>query len=137
MAGTILTDGEDESHVERPVRRPKPTTTLLQSEEPALPFQQKAIQAFLAAEATKHATGRQLAIGAVQTNQTKTSSLSQATSTESIPSVVPVACVPSTLSIIDVNKRAHAEEIIDEESGDEERENACINPKRESTNPPG
>ncbi|KAN0120573.1 Ribonuclease H-like domain containing protein [Russula decolorans] len=132
MAGTIPTDSEGRPHVERPVRKSKPTTALLHSEEPTLPFQQKAVKEFLAAEATKRATGRQLAIGAVQANQSMTSSSSRASSPKTASSAVaavPTARTPSTSCIINTTKRAHDDEIIDEESGDEEQENACINPK--------
>jgi hypothetical protein len=138
MAGTIPTDSEGRPHVERPVRKSKPTTALLHSEEPTLPFQQKAVKEFLAAEATKRATGRQLAIGAVQANQSMTSSSSRASSPKTASSAVaavPTARTPSTSCIINTTKRAHDDEIIDEESGDEEQENACINPKRESSDP--
>ena len=138
MAGTVLTDGEDKPRIERPVRKSKPTTALLHSEEPTLPFQQKAVKDFLAAEAAKRATERQLAIDAVRANQTNISSSSQATTPETAPSVGPAAHVPSTSRVIDTTKRAHIEEIFDdEESVDEERENARINPKCESTNWPG
>jgi hypothetical protein len=137
MAETVvLTDGEDKPRLERPVRKPKPTTALLHSDEPTLPFQQKAIKEFLAAEAAKRATGCQIVIDPVQANQTKTSSSSRATSCETTPVVVPAAHVPSTSRILDTIKRAHVEEIANEESGDEERENARINPKCESANLP-
>jgi hypothetical protein len=58
------------------------------------------------------------------------------TSCETTPVVVPAAHVPSTSRVLDTIKRAHVEEIANEESGDEERENARINPKRESANLP-
>ncbi|KAG2747640.1 hypothetical protein P692DRAFT_20875468 [Suillus brevipes Sb2] len=57
MTGTVLTDGEDEPRVVRPVRKIKPTAALLQhSEKAALPSQTKAINDFRAAEATKRAS---------------------------------------------------------------------------------
>jgi hypothetical protein len=65
MAGMVLTDGKDEPRVECPVRKSKPTTALLHLEEPTLPFQQKAVKGFLAAEAAKCATAHQLVIDAV------------------------------------------------------------------------
>jgi len=65
MAGTILTDSEDKLHIEHPVCKSKPMTALLHVEEPTIPFQQKAVKDFLAAEAAKHATECQLAIDAV------------------------------------------------------------------------
>lgn len=137
MVGTVvLTDGEEEPRLERPVQKPKPTTALLHSDEPTLPFQQKAIREFLAAKAAKRATDCQIAIKPVQANQTKTSSSSRATSPETTSVVVPAAHVPSTSHVLSMIKRAHVEEIINEESGDEERENACINLKHESVNLP-
>ncbi|KAG2745412.1 hypothetical protein P692DRAFT_20877656 [Suillus brevipes Sb2] len=57
MTGTVLTDGEDEPRVVRPVRKIKPTAALLQhSEKAALPSQTKAINDFRAAEAAKRAS---------------------------------------------------------------------------------
>ncbi|KAG2101028.1 uncharacterized protein F5147DRAFT_655374 [Suillus discolor] len=52
--GTVLTDGEDEPRVVRPICKIKPTAALLQhSEKVALPSQTKAINDFRAAEAAK------------------------------------------------------------------------------------
>ena len=62
---TILTDGEEAPRIARPVRKTKPTTTLLHTEEPALPFQRKTVQEFHIAEAAKHAAERQEGIDAV------------------------------------------------------------------------
>lgn len=57
MTGTVLTDGEDEPRVVRPIRKIKPTAALLQhSEKAALPSQTKAINNFRAAEAAKRAS---------------------------------------------------------------------------------
>ncbi|KAG2088925.1 uncharacterized protein F5147DRAFT_841227 [Suillus discolor] len=57
MTGTVLTDGEDEPRVVRPVHKIKPTAALLQhSEKAALPSQIKAITDFRAAEAAKRAS---------------------------------------------------------------------------------
>ena len=56
MTGTVVTDGEEEPRVERPVRKIKPTATLLQhSEKAALPSQTKAVNEFRAAEAARRA----------------------------------------------------------------------------------
>ena len=147
MAGTVLTDGEDKPRIECPIRRSKPTTALLHSGEPALPFQQKAVKDFRAAEAEKRAAERQLAIDGVRAKRTTTrSSESPRTTTpETAPSVratspetassVSGAPVPSTSRVLDKSKRARVEEIADdEESGDEGRENARFNPKRTSAN---
>jgi hypothetical protein len=134
MVGMVLTDSEDEPRIERPTRRSKPTAALLHSGEPTLPFQQKAVQDFRAAEASKRAAERQLAIDSVRAKQTTTPCSSRATSPETASSVAG-APVPSTSHVLDKSKRARVEEIADdEESGDEERENARFNPKRMSVN---
>ena len=65
MPQTIFTDGEEEPRVECPVRKSKPTATLLLSEEPVLPFQKKALNDFRVAEAARRAAERQAAIDAL------------------------------------------------------------------------
>ena len=66
MVGTILTDGEDEPHIERPHRNPKPSAALLaHSEQAALPSQQKVVNDFCAAEAAKRAAETALALNAL------------------------------------------------------------------------
>ena len=148
MARTVLTDSEDEPCIECPICRSKPTTALLHSGEPALPFQQKAVKDFRAAEAEKRAAERQLAIDGVRAKRTTTPCSSESphtTTPETVPSVratspetassVSGAPVPSTSRVLAKSKRAHVEEIADdEESGDEGRENARFNPKRTSAN---
>ena len=75
------------------------------------------------------ATEHQLAIDAVWANQTTTPSTSQSTTPKTAPSVLG-AHAPSASCVPNTTKRAHIEEIFDdEESGDGEHENARINPK--------
>jgi hypothetical protein len=115
MTGTVLTDGEDEPRVVRPVRKIKPTAALLQhSEKAALPSQTKAINDFRAAEAAKRA-----------------SEVSQ-------PAAL-TAPVPATqLAPPPSNKRVRPDDapdalddaLDDDQSIDTERENARVNPKR-------
>src|ERR1700691_403713 len=134
MVGMVLTAGEDEPRIERPTRRSKPTAALLHSGEPTLPFQQKSVNDFRAAEAAKRAAERQLAIDRVRAKRATTPCSSRATPPETASSVSG-APVPSTSHVLDKSKRARVEEIADdEESGDEERENARFNPKRTSAN---
>jgi hypothetical protein len=121
--GMVLTDSEDDPRVERPVRKTKPTAILLQhSEKAALPSQRKAINDFRAAEAAKRAAEREAACAALQ-NTPGTPSSSRESS--------PVPPTPPTLAsqTAGTNKRAHVEEIVDNDAEDENRENARINPK--------
>ena len=128
MAGTVLTDGEDGPRIERPQRNHRPSAALLaHSEQAAIASQQKAVNDFRAAEAAKRASATALALAAARANKSTTPSSSRATSPDDTPLTQPI---PSTLHIADKTKRARVEEISDEEdSDDEERENARINPK--------
>lgn len=116
------TDGEA-SRVERPHRQTKPSAVLLaqsNSEQAALPYQAKAVINFRAAETARRAAERDLALNAARANITPSSS--RATS--------PAPSVASTSHVPDSGKRARVEEFLnDEDSEDEERENAYINPK--------
>ena len=124
MVGTVLTDGEDDPRVERPVRKTKPTAVLLQhSGNPALQSQRKAIDDFRAAEAAKRAAERDAARADLQNTPSTPSS-----SRESSP-VPPTPLASLASQTTGANKRAHVEEIVDEDADDEERENARINPK--------
>jgi hypothetical protein len=120
MVGTVHTDSDDEPRVVRPVRKVKPTAALLEhSEKAALPSQTKAINAFRAAEAAKHATN--------DTHHPPAAKPQQAP-TLSAPAPSPEPTPPEA-----ANKRAHVEDIDEDiSSGDEKRENARINPKCES-----
>ncbi|KAG2103086.1 uncharacterized protein F5147DRAFT_706513 [Suillus discolor] len=105
MMGTVLTDGEDEPRVVRPVCKIKPTAALLQhSEKAALPSQTKAINDFCAAEAAKRA-----------------SEVSQ-------PAALTVPVPATQLAPPPSNKHVCPDDALDE-SGDMERENARVNPK--------
>src|SRR6202040_3111673 len=117
MIGTIHTDNEDEPHVERMVRKTKPSAILLQhSEQAALPSQQKSISDFRAAEAAKRAAEHDLAI-AVACTRPHTRSPSQDSSPA--PAEPPAA---SASRVTDTSKRARVEE--DDEDADEECKNA-------------
>ncbi|KAG1879957.1 uncharacterized protein F5891DRAFT_1204322 [Suillus fuscotomentosus] len=116
MAGTVLSDSY-EPRLVRPARKIKPSTALLEhSEKVALPSQIKAINAFRAAEAAKHAS-----------NNTQ------------LPSSPPTPEVTVSAPIL-ANKRAQTEDIKEgyESSGeerendedDEECENARTNPSK-------
>jgi hypothetical protein len=111
MTGTVLTDGEDEPHVVRPICKIKPTTALLQhSEKAALPSQTKAINDFHAAEAAKCA-----------------SEVSQ-------PAALTVLVPATQLAPPPSNKRVCPDDALDDaldvnQSIDMEHENAYINPK--------
>ncbi|KAG1733361.1 uncharacterized protein EDB91DRAFT_1084420 [Suillus paluster] len=99
-------------HVERPICKMKPTAALLQhAKKAALPSQTKVINEFHAVEAAKRAA-----------EHTSTSSPTETTQS---PSTSPV---PSALSAVNTRKRVHPEDS-DRESSDDERENACTNPK--------
>ena len=132
MAGTVLTDGEDEPRVERPIRKIKPTAALLQhAEQAALPSQQKAVDDFRAVEAAKRAAKRQKHLDALPQNISISPTSSQFTSPDPNPST------SGSGAISNKTKRARVEEILDkEESDDEVREDARTNPKhkRESFN---
>ena len=117
MVGTA---GKNDQRAERPVRKTKPTAILLQhSEKAALPSQQKAINNFRAMEAAKQA--------AEHDNAAVQSTLSTPTSWESsfVPSTPP-ATLASQITDADI---WDVYESIGEDTEDEERENACINPK--------
>ena len=63
MAGVIVSDGDDDAHVQRPQRKSRPSAALLEhSEAAALPSQQKRVEEFRAAEATRRTAERQAAI---------------------------------------------------------------------------
>jgi len=130
MPQTILTDGEEEPRVERPVRKSKPTAALL-SGEPVLPFQQKAVNAFCVAKAARRAAERQQAIDALAKNRgpttTSNSSRDASESSSPEPPSVPGSPIAST-STTTKKKRPYIEDVDDE---DDERENARTNPKRE------
>jgi hypothetical protein len=56
MVGVILSDGEEDAHVQRPRRKQRPSAALLaHSEAAAIPSQQKRIEEFRAAEAARRA----------------------------------------------------------------------------------
>jgi hypothetical protein len=125
MTGAILTDGEDEPRIERPVRKTKPTAALLQhSEKAALPSQTKAINDFRAAEAAKRAAEVKRAVDAVRASQSTTPNSSQSPSPEAAVTA-PVPPAPA----LDNSKRARVEEVFDDD--DDQRENAHTNPKGE------
>jgi hypothetical protein len=130
MPPTILTDDEgDVCVVTRPVRTTRPTAALLHSGEPAsLPFQQKAVNDFLIAEAARRAAERRQGIDALLADLTPTTSSSRSASPADASSASG-APAPST----SINKkRAYVEEVSeDDEAADGERENARTNPKRE------
>ncbi|KAG1825069.1 hypothetical protein EV424DRAFT_1537953 [Suillus variegatus] len=102
MAGTVHTDSDDECRA-CPVRRTKPTAILLQhSERAALPSQTKAINAFCAAEAAKHAA---------KTQQVASDS---------------TVLLGSSSDTLEQGKRVHVEEIFDED-----RSQYCANRLRQ------
>jgi hypothetical protein len=114
MAGTVLTDGEDEPRVERPIRKIKPTAALLQhAEQVALPSQQKAVDNFCAAEAAKCAAERQKHLDALPQNISIGSTSSQFTSLNLNPST------SGSGGISNKTKRACVEEISDKEESDD------------------
>lgn len=124
MVGTVHTDSDspDEPRIVRPVRKIKPTAALLEhSEKAALPSQTKAINAFRAAEAAKHATNDTHYPPAAKPQQVPQATLSAPTPEPTAPEAA--------------NKRARVEDINEDvASGDDQnRENARINPKREPT----
>jgi hypothetical protein len=120
--------GKDEPRIERPQRNPKPSAALLaHSEQAALPSQQKAINTFRAAEAAKHAAETALALNALRASPDTAPSSSRATSPNNVPLM---QLIPSTSHISNKDKRAHVEDVSDDEDLDiEERENARMNLK--------
>ncbi|KAG1818514.1 uncharacterized protein BJ212DRAFT_1479522 [Suillus subaureus] len=111
MTSAVLTDGKDKPHVVHPICKIKPTAALLQHlEKVALPSQTKAINDFCAAEAAKHA-----------------SEVSQ-------PAALTLPVPATQLAPPPSNKCVHPDDALDnalddDESGDMEHENACVNPK--------
>ncbi|KAG2046376.1 hypothetical protein BDR06DRAFT_1014769 [Suillus hirtellus] len=124
MVGTVHTDSNDKYHAHWPVCQTKPTTTLLQhSEKVALPSQTKAINAFHAAEAAKLPDSRHASnAGADQT--TLSISLNSPLG-DTAPS-------GSSSAALKKGKRTCVEEVLDNESGGEEREDARTNPRHKS-----
>lgn len=119
MVGTVHTNSDDQPHVVRPARKVKPTAALLEhSEKAALPSQTRAINAFRAAEALKRTTN--------DTHPPAAEPQQAPIPSTRAPNVD--ATTPET-----TRKRARVEEIDEDEiSGDDEREDARTNPKRES-----
>ncbi|KAG1793356.1 uncharacterized protein HD556DRAFT_1527592 [Suillus plorans] len=111
-----------EHHVARPVRKTKPTATLLQhAEQAALPSQTKAINEFHAAEAAKCA--------AEHTSTSSTTEITQSPPTSPIPSAPSVKCAlrhnllfrepqPSSLVELDYLDDNDEEAEADAETGD-------------------
>ena|SRR5882762_9586571 len=63
MVNVVLTDGEEDAHLGRPKRNPKPLAALLNDPKKAtLPSQQQAIENFRIAEAARRAAETKLAI---------------------------------------------------------------------------
>jgi hypothetical protein len=133
MVNVVLTDGEEDAHLRRPKRNPKPSATLLNDPDQAtLPSQQQAIENFCIAEAARRTAETKLAIEAIRkATLTPNSSPSHGSSP-----MVSLGPVPSSSTSQHKSKRAYVSE--EEESGDEreesgdEREDARTNPK-----PPG
>jgi hypothetical protein len=120
MKDTASIDGRAECCPARPVRRTKPTITLLQhSEKAALPSQTRAINNFHAAEAAKRVADH------------TTTLLSPQTSPDTVEHarISPIALVPPAANNC---KRVHSKEISEEDESqgdDDERENARTNSK--------
>jgi len=116
-------DGEDEPRIVRPIRKIKPTAALLQhSEKAALPSQTKAINAFRAAEAAKRTSTSTVSAPSAHLPHSESTSLPH-----SAPSP-PSESVPRPS-----NKRIPPDDVFtfeDNESGEEEREDARMNPSR-------
>ncbi|KAG1870414.1 hypothetical protein C8R48DRAFT_670787 [Suillus tomentosus] len=134
MAGTVLTDSDDECRVNaRPVRQTKPTAILLQhSERAALPSQTKAINAFRAAEAAKRAAETQQ-VADPGHSLSQNSSFSNSTvllgSSSAAPEQGKRVRVEETAAVIDSNQVDDDGQFFGDDDDTEIRENAYVNPK--------
>jgi hypothetical protein len=116
--------GGKEGCFERPRCNFVPSAALL-SGEPAIPSQRKAIEEFLAAEATKRVAERELAVEAA-----RAATVTPASSRESSP-IVPEVRIPSSSHSTGKGKRAYVKDSTEDEAeeSDDAHENARINPK--------
>jgi len=131
MAGVIVSDGDDDAHVQRPQRKSRPSAALLEhSEAAALPSQQKRIEEFCAAEAAKRAAEIQAAIAQVRA-QRSTPPESSCTTPSAGPSIPPSPSPSPSPSTSGAPEKQGISEV-DLESGDDDdsgREDARNNPK--------
>ena len=132
MAGVIVSDGDDNTHVQRPQRKSRPSAALLEhSEAAALPSQQKRIEEFRAAEAAKRAAEIQAAIAQVRAQRSTPPESSRTTSSAG-PSIPPSSPSPSPSPSTSGAPEKRGLSEVDLESGDDDdsgREDARNNPK--------
>jgi hypothetical protein len=127
MVNTVLTDGEEDAHLGRSRRNPKPSAALLDHPEQAtLPSHLQAIETFRAAEAARRAAERQIALEEDAANPI--SSPSGSPSRDNSP-VAPSGTDTTVPLVLPGPKRRRAYVSDEEEESNDEREDARTNPK--------